>query len=118
LSNIKIFYRGGAPGAGGLEPAELKATIRALDVWRIPRVRFFIRHAQGIELDNVAVAYLQEDLRPPFQSMMSGRGLLHIKAQHAANVATFVLKNVEHFSARQCRGLPDTQLDQVDRKSF
>jgi glutaredoxin-related protein len=63
---------------------------------------FLIRHAKGIEFDNVEVSYINEDLRPPF--------ILHnvtevefndVKGQHASGVPTVVMKDVDGFTVHQ-----------------
>ena len=121
LSNIRIFYRGGGTRElAALEPAERETNYPEPSMFgEIPAYGFFIRHAQGIELNNVEVSYLNEDLRPAFALIdVKAADFFHVNAQHAANAATFVLKNVEDFSARQCRGLPDIQLDHVDQKKL
>jgi polygalacturonase len=121
LTNIRIFYRGGGTKAqAALEPAERETNYPEPSMFGdLPAYGFFIRHAQGIELNNVEVSYLSEDLRPPFVLIdVKGADFFNVKAQRALNVETFNLKNVQDFSARQCRGLPDVHLDRVQQKNL
>ena len=81
----------------------------------MPAYGFFIRHAKGVELNNVEVNYLKEDQRPAFVlNDVQDATFVNAKAQHVPNVPVFVLKNVTNFSALLCPGLPDTRLPRVD----
>ena len=85
----------------------------------LPAYGFFIRHAKGIELNNVEVGFIQEDRRPAFVlDHVNGVDFQHVKAQKAAGVSTIVLKNVENFTARGCTPLPDTQVSTADRREM
>ena len=85
----------------------------------IPAYGFFIRHAKGIELSNVEVSYLTEDLRPAFVLLdVSSADFFHVKAQKAAGVPTFDLKNVVDFNTYQCAGVADMHLERVEQKKF
>jgi hypothetical protein len=53
----------------------------------LPAYGFFIRHAKGIELNNVEVRFMQEDRRPAFVlDDVSGADFFHVKAQKAADI--------------------------------
>jgi polygalacturonase len=85
----------------------------------LPAYGFFIRHAKGIELNNVEVGFMEEDRRPAFVlDQVDGVDFQHVKAQKAAGVSTIVLKNVENFTARGCTPLPDTQIPKADRREM
>ena len=85
----------------------------------MPVYGFFIRCVRGITLEDVEIDYLKEDLRPAFLlDNVKDAGFHHVKARHAPEVPTFVLKKVEGFSAHQCGSVPDTKLDSVIRKEF
>ena len=80
---------------------------------------FFIRHATGIEFNNVEVGYMKEDRRPAFVlDTVKGMDLQHVKAQKASGVPAIVLLNVEDFSVRGSSLVPDTHLDKVERKEM
>jgi len=83
----------------------------------MPAYGFFIRHVRGLELSDVEVSFLKEDLRPAFVlNDVSGADFHRVKAQRAAGLPIFVLRDVADFNARQCTGLPDTQLARVKEK--
>jgi polygalacturonase len=121
LSNIQIFYKGGGTkDQAALEPAERENDYPEPNMFGdLPAYGFFIRHVKGIELSGIALSYLKEDLRPAFVlDDVRGVDFDRLKAQHAADVPTFLLKKVEDFSLHQCKGLADTRLDRVDLKKF
>jgi hypothetical protein len=85
----------------------------------IPSYAFFIRHVTGIEVGNADVNFLKEDLRAAFVLHdVSGADFYHIKAQHAADVPVFDLKDVNNFSLHQGVGLPDVDREQVSQEQF
>lgn len=121
LSNIRIFYRGGGTTAqAALEPPEKENDYpEPARLGEIPAYGFFIRHVKGIEFNNVEVSWLKEDLRPAFiLNNVMGSRFLHVNAQHAPGVPTFVLKSIEDFSTHHCGSLPDTQLKRVGQKKL
>ena len=145
LSNIRILYRGGltldqvakqpadmvstfffrTPG-GAVPPREPFDTPEREKEYPepsmfglLPAYGFFIRHATGIELNNVQVGFMQEDKRPAFVlDDVSGADFQHVKAQKAEGVSTIVLRNVRDFTARGCTPLPDTHIPTVDRREM
>ena len=121
LSNIRIYYQGGGSRAQAeLRPPEREHNYPEPSMYgEIPAYGFFIRHVNGIELNNVEVSYLKEDLRPAFIINDSSRlDFFHVKAQQATVGSMFDLKNVTDFSTRQCSGVPDTRLERVDQKKL
>jgi len=146
LSNIRIVYRGGLTlEHAARQPADMASGFfaaarrggpvpprEAFDVPEqeklypepamfgvLPAYGFFIRHARGIELNNVDVGFMREDRRPAFVlEDVSGADFQHVKAQKAAGIPTIVLRKVEDFTARACTPLPDTKIPQVDRREM
>ncbi len=144
LSDIRIWYRGGLTldqvakqpadlvnsfffrATGGVPPRQPYDTPEREKEYPepsmfglIPAYGFFIRHAQRVELDNVEVAFMQEDRRPAFVlDHVSGADFTGVKAQKASGVATVVLKNVQNFSARDCVPLPDVRVPSVDLREM
>jgi polygalacturonase len=121
LSNIRIVYRGG----GKKELAELQPPERETNYpepsmfGELPVYGFFLRHAKGIKLNDVVVSYMSDDSRPAFLlDDVSGGDFNRVTAQRAANVPTFVLKNVSDFITRECRDIPNMHLDRVEQKKF
>jgi polygalacturonase len=145
LSDIRIVYHGGltldqvakqpadlvnnfffrAPG-GVVPPREPFDTPEQEKLYpepsmfgMLPAYGLFIRHAKGIELNDVEVGFMQEDRRPAFVlDHVNGVDFYHVKAQKAAGVSTIVMKNVENFTARGCTPLPDTQIPTADRREM
>jgi hypothetical protein len=144
LNNIRILYRGGLNldqvakqpadlvntfffrASGGVPPREAFDTPEREKEYpepsmfgMLPAYGFFIRHAKGIELNDVEVGFMQEDRRPAFVlDHVNDVDFQHVKAQKAAGVSTIVLKNVENFTARGCTPLPDTQIPTVERREM
>ncbi|MDQ1332631.1 MAG: hypothetical protein QG576_666, partial [Bacteroidota bacterium] len=74
-----------------------------------------IRNASNIEMINIEIKLENEDLRPPFiLEDVKRASFINVKAQHAAEVPTFVLKNVTDFKTVQCEAVPDKQIDKAD----
>jgi polygalacturonase len=121
LSNIRIVYRGGGTKAdAAIDPPERESSYPEPSMFgAIPAYGFFARHVKGLIVRDVEVSFMREDLRPAFVlHEVKGADFYFVKAQRAADVPTFVLKNVEDFSAYQCKGVPDLRLDRVSQKSF
>jgi polygalacturonase len=145
LSNIRILYRGGLTldqvakqpadlvnnfffrAPGGVVPPrepfdtpELEKNYPEPSMFgMLPAYGFFIRHAKGIELNNVEVGFMQEDRRPAFVlDQVNGVDFQHVKAQKAEGVSTIVLKNVENFTSRGSTPLPDTQVSKAERREM
>jgi polygalacturonase len=68
LSDIRIVYRGGGKKElAAVQPPERETNYPEPSMFgEIPAYGFYIRHARGIEFNNVTVGYLTEELRPPF----------------------------------------------------
>jgi hypothetical protein len=65
----------------------------------------------GIEFNNVQVAYETPDQRPAFiLDDVQNVDFFHVKADHAPGVPTFVLKNVTDFTTAFTRGVKDTHV--------
>jgi len=80
----------------------------------IPAYGFFIRHVNGLKMDNVEVSYLKDDLRPAFWlHNVNGAEFFRVRAQRRSDVPTFLLKDVEDFSVVQSHPIADTRLDKI-----
>jgi polygalacturonase len=139
LSNIRILFRGGLTldqvakqpadlvnsfffrAAGGVPPREPFATPEREKEYPepsmfglLPAYGFFIRHAEGIELDDVSVAYEQEDQRPAFTLHdVNDADFHHVKAQKPPGRVSLHMTNVRNFTVRESFRLPDQHLDSV-----
>lgn len=121
LSNIKIYYQGGGTAAqAAVTPPERETNYPEPSMFgELPAYGFFIRHAKGIELNSIEVSYLKEDQRPPIVlTDVQDASFSNCRAQHAAGVPVFSLKNVVDFSTHGCRDVPDTRFERVDQKKL
>jgi polygalacturonase len=121
LSDIRILYKGGGTREqAALEPPERETNYPEPSMFgELPAYGLFIRHARGVELTNVSVGFMREDLRPAFHlEDVRGATLLGVSAQKVEGVPTFVLKNVEDFTVRASRPVPDTRVERTESKRF
>jgi hypothetical protein len=124
LSHIRILVKGGASKdqAAAQVPESETTYPDPMEFVRsapIPAYGFFIRHAKGIELNDVQVAFENEDSRPAFiLDDVKDIAFNEVRAQTAQGVPAFMLKNVEDFRTHQCRPVADTQLDKVEKKDL
>jgi polygalacturonase len=121
LSNIRIFYQGGGTREqAALVPKEQEKNYPEPSMFgTLPAYGFFIRHARGIELNNVEVSFMKDEARPAFVlEDVKNVDFFHVKAQKAEGVATFVLRNVSDFSVQQSRPVADMRLERVEQKNF
>jgi hypothetical protein len=121
LSNIRIYYAGGGTKEqAALEPAENEKTYP--EPWmfgEMPAYGFFLRHINGIEMNDVEVSYMKADMRPAFElDNVSNVEFHHVRAQHEANVPVFVLKGVDNFVVQASPEIADAKLAHVEKKSF
>src|SRR6266542_3638357 len=104
LSNIRIYYQGGGTkDQAALDPPEKEDTYPEPTMFGVlPAYGFFIRHVKALSMNDVEVSYLREDARPPFvMNDIKGADFYRLRAQHAVDLPTFVLKNVENFNLQQ-----------------
>ncbi len=121
LSNIRIFYRGGGTKEqAALQPPERETNYPEPSMFgTLPAYGFYIRHAKGIELNNIEVSYMSEELRPAFAlDDVQGVDFFHVNAQKTKDVPTFSLNNVTDFTVRQSRPVADTHIDRAEQKTF
>ena len=119
LNSIRILYQGGgARELAAVVPAE--SEIEYPEPYRfgdMPAYRFFVRHVNGIELNNVEIGYLKEDLPPAF--LLTGvthADFNNVKAQHAASVPASVLKDVTDYAGWHVRD--NTRIENAKDKSL
>ena len=120
LSDIRIQYRGGVHEEPTTQPAESETVYPDPPMFGpIPSYGFFIRHVNGIEVENVAVSYLQDETRPPFSLVdVQHPRFCRIRARRHADVPTFQMKDVRDFNAQQCEGIADVKRELVERGEF
>ena len=117
-----FFYRasGGTPPREPYDTPEREKEYPEPSMFGImPAYGFFIRHAKGIELNDVNVAYLKEDRRPAFVlDGVDGIELFHCRATRTTDVPMLVMRNARRVSAQGCAGLRDFQGDSAARKEM
>jgi polygalacturonase len=144
LSGIRILYRGGLTldqvarqpadlvntfffrASGGVPPREPYDTPEREKEYpepsmfgMMPAYGFFIRHAKGIELNQVDVAYMKEDRRPAFVlDGVEGISLENCRAARAEGAPALVLINAKNVSAYRCAGIPDFKGEAAARKEM
>jgi len=121
LNNIRVYSKGGGTKEqAALDPPEKEDTYPEPTMFgEMPAYGFFVRHVKRLQLRDVEVSYLKDDFRPAFwMNDVIGVDLLHVKAQHATDVPTFDLRNVNDLSTYQCWPLPDMRLERVEAKKF
>ena len=121
LSNIRVYSKGGGTKEqAALDPPEKEDTYPEPTMFGdLPAYGFFIRHVKELQMRDVEVSFLKEDLRPAFWlNDVTDIDFLHLKAQHAADVPTFWMKNVSNLSVQQSWPIADARLERVDVKKF
>jgi polygalacturonase len=115
LSNILIEYRGGGTKEqAAREVPEYENEYPEPGRFGIlPTYGMFARHVKGLSLDHVEVRYAKDEQRPAFFLQdVTNADFDHVKAPHAADVPTYVLKDVNGFIVLNSPGMPDTRRDQ------
>lgn len=121
LNHIRILYAGGGTREqAAIVPPEGETEYPEPTRFGImPAYGFFIRHVEGIEFNDVEVNFLKDDFRPPFMLQdVTSADFNHVKAQHATETPTFVLKDVDRFRTFRSGSFTDTSLDHVKDKSL
>jgi polygalacturonase len=122
IHDVYIQHQGG----GGKETAAIEPPDEERDHYPdpgrfgpTPSHGFFIRHVKNLEMSNIEISPAKEDRRPAFVlNDVQGADFFRIKAPPTEEVPTFALNNVEDFTVARAKGLADTHLDRVDRKTL
>jgi polygalacturonase len=121
ISNLLIEHRGGGtPEQAALQPAENEQKYPEPNMFgALPAQGFYLRHVEGIEMNDVKILAQQPDARPAFVlDEVVGADFFRIKTPQQPNVPTFALKTVKDFKVGQTNSIPDTRLDQVESKTL
>src|SRR6267143_1323012 len=121
LSNIRIYSQGGGTKEqAALDPPEKEDTYPEPTMFgELPAYGFFIRHVNGLQMNDVQVSYLKEDARPAFwMNQVKGTEFYRLRAQRGANAPTFVLRNVEDFLLQQSWPLSDARIDRAESRKL
>jgi len=121
LSNIRIYHKGGGTkDQSAREVPELEKDYPEPYRFGItPSYGFFIRHVNGLKVNDVEVSTIDADFRPPFiLDHVTGADFQHVKAQVAVNTPAFVLNEVKDFNIFNSLPVPNTKLDNVTKKEL
>lgn len=121
LSNIRIYYKGGGTTkqAARVVPGFEKEYPEPSRFGVLPSYGFFIRHVDGIQLDNVEVSFMENDLRPAFfLDDVKNIDFMFVKAQKADGVSSLSLKNVSNLNLFRSLNLADRNIDKIDAARF
>ena len=144
FNNIRIVYRGGLTldqvarqpadlvnafffrATGGIPPREPYATPEREKEYpepsmfgMLPAWGFFIRHAKGIEFNNVEIGFLKGDRRPAFVlDQAEAVELNHVKLQRVPGLPAVVLLNVKDIKVSGGGTVPDVKVPLAARKEL
>ncbi len=122
LNNIRIYYRQMDSSFSKIPlevPENEKQYPEPEKMGIMPAYGFFIRHVNGIKLNNVEVSYLGKEIRPAFViNHAKDLFLTRIKAQTIEGTKTFVLKDVTNFSLQDCVDLKNKKYKKIVTTEF
>jgi polygalacturonase len=115
ISNVRIVQQGGGSKelADRVPPEEEKSYPEPSMFGDMPSYGFFIRHARGIDLDQIKIDCVKPEARPAFvlDDVQNAR-FDQIDARRGSGGAPlFDLRDTTGFSATGVRNFPDTQND-------
>ncbi len=116
LSHILIEYAGGGTADNALRevPEDEKMYPEPGRFGMIPSYGLFARHVRGLTVDHVELRYAGEEHRPVATlADVTDADFDHLKAAHATDAVTFVLKDVKGFEVRNSPGIANTSRGQV-----
>jgi polygalacturonase len=109
ISNVIVEHAGGGTAQqAALKPAEDEAKYPEPGMFGgMPSHGFYIRHAKGIQFDNIRLIPAEPDVRPAFVlEDVEDAEFYRIRTPGRA----FALHNVNDFGVHLSRGIPDTEL--------
>ncbi|HEX5154687.1 MAG TPA: glycoside hydrolase family 28 protein [Parafilimonas sp.] len=121
LSDIIAYYKGGGTrNLALINPPEQEKKYPEPGMYgTLPTWGFFIRHAKNIEVNNVAIHYIQKDERPAFYlSDVQQADFNHVKWPLAQEGYNFQLKNVADLTLHNCLPLHDTNIKKITERNL
>lgn len=121
LNDIRIYYKGGGTKEMALRqvPEYEKDYPEPYNFGTIPAYGFFIRHVDGLRLNNVAVSFMQEDQRPAYiLDSVQNAEMDFVKGEAAQHVAPLVLKNSDHITLFRSFNVKDETWQHITEKSI
>ncbi|MEP6677649.1 MAG: glycosyl hydrolase family 28-related protein [Ferruginibacter sp.] len=108
LNNIRIYYRqmdSSFNKIPAIVPENVKQYPEPAKMGVMPAYGFFIRHVNGIKLNNVEVSYMGNEVRPAIvMDDVKEADFFRVKAKTIPGVKSIVLNNVENLSIRESAG--------------
>jgi polygalacturonase len=119
LSNILIQHQGGQPDTP-LQLAEKEKDYPEPSMFgTTPAHGFFIRHAKGIEINDVEIQCAKEDARPAFVlDDVTRADFFRVTAPRVQGKPVIVLNNVRDFSVNRSKSVPDSEIESTERKEL
>jgi polygalacturonase len=117
LSNIRIYYKGGgtAEQAAREVPGFEKEYPEPARFGTLPSYAFFIRHVDGIQLNNIEVSFKENDFRPAFYlDDVKNAEFIFVKAQKSEGVPFMSVKNVTNLSFFRSLDIIDRKLEKAE----
>ncbi|HUJ11831.1 MAG TPA: glycosyl hydrolase family 28-related protein [Verrucomicrobiae bacterium] len=121
LSHIRIVYQGG----GTKEQAFREVPEYETDYpepsrfGTIPSWGMFLRHVKGFRATDIELSLMKDDFRPAFLlTDVKDAVFRFLGVPRVAKVPTFVLRDVEDFSVRESRPVPNTNLQKAEKRSL
>jgi len=117
LSNIRIYYKGGgtAKQATREVPGYEKDYPEPWNFGIMPSYGFFIRHVDGIQLNNIEVSFKEPDFRPAiFLDNVKNAEFMFVRARKTEGVPSLYLKNVRNLNILHSLNLRDRKIKKAD----
>jgi polygalacturonase len=116
ISNVIVEHQGGGTAEqAALRPAEDEEKYPEPGMFgAMPSHGFYVRHAKGIQFDNVRIVPAQEDRRPAFVLQdVEGAEFFRVRAPRVPGVPMFALHRVADFAVRMSKGVAETEIPQA-----
>ncbi len=114
LKDIKLYFKGtGTAQQAAREVPEMeKGYPEPSSFGTLPAYGFFVRHAEGLTLENIELNFLNDEQRPAFIfDNVNMVQLRFVKAQTLKDISPISLKNAENVTVFQSLNLPDGKLN-------
>jgi len=113
IKNVKIYYKGGGTSAQAARdvPEMEKGYPEPDSFGALPAYGFFIRHVEGLKLDDIELRFMNDDQRPAFVlDDVKGAELRFVKAQTSGNVSPVSIKDSEGVNVFQSLNMTNGNL--------
>ncbi|MDP4261248.1 MAG: glycoside hydrolase family 28 protein [Bacteroidota bacterium] len=122
LDNIRIYYRqmdSSFAKIPAIVPENEKDYPEPARMGIMPAYGFFIRHVNGIRLNNIEVSYLGKEIRPAiWMDDVQNAGLFSVRLQAVPGKKMIVLNNTGNFSIRESESFKNKTIKKTVNQSF